>query len=263
MKCETSDSYDYTQMVVSPSFTNVPVHYDSELKYDTGWTTPLYHGYSPGGHAVFFPNNDEIFITGIRVYGCRFGDVQGNITVEIWDKNLTTLYQYCIPYEKLPFNKLEDNQSSEIFFNKVASWVDIGIPESRISSDFFIVIFTDSYGRFDLNRHGIFLGFIVQPGNFTSHVVHSNPNQIEIESGPRGNNQYDWMIGVLYTKQQTSAPNSSLKIPSNLIPESRSTVSANPLSTTSTSSVHTKAAMELPTSLLIIVLSIFLVRKIT
>lgn len=259
---EITVSPDSTQPVVSPTFTVIPVQYDSELRYDTGLIPPLYHDYSPGGFAVFFSNKDDIFIKGIRLFGCRYGDVLDNVTIEIWDKNLTKLYRYSIPYEKIPFNKLDESQRSEVFFNKIATWVNIGIPEFKVSNDFFIVIFTHSDEGYD-DEYGIFIGFEIQEGNFTSHIVHSNPNRIETEGGPAGNKQYDWRIRVLYSKQPTITPNptSNPSFPVAIVPTT--TVTTNAFPTISTWTSPTKAGSDFPIILFLILLSIYLIRRIT
>ena len=76
------------------------IQHDGILKYDTsdsGKITGTY-GMNPWGHAVFFKNKAAITITGIQLYGCKYGPkgVPNTVTIEIWDKSLKQLVAWAL-----------------------------------------------------------------------------------------------------------------------------------------------------------------------
>ena len=235
-----------------------PIRDNGILKY-----TPLTSstGSYTVNHAVFFSNTDPIAINGVRVYGFHYGDLQANVTIEIWDENLTTLYQDIIPYEKIPFQTAANRSD----FSKSKSWVTIPIPEHIVSGNFYIVLFTHSYA-FEDNKHGFSIGFTRPSDSGTSHMVKSNPNRIVDSPLIIGSNTYltkniDWMIQVLYSQpvtptivKETVKPTIAVQSTSQ---NDAGSVGAAPSSPTAPAQpVATNAAMELPVVLLTILLSI-------
>jgi hypothetical protein len=256
---------------ISPVYAGgvAPIRDNGILKYTT-FTSSI--GSYTVNHAVFFSNTVPITINGVRVYGFHYGDLQANVTTEIWDENLTTLYQDIIPYETIPFQTAANRSD----FRKSLSWVTIPIPEHIVSGNFYIVLFTHSYA-FEDNKHGFSIGFTRSSDSGTSHTVKSNPNRIVDSPVIIGSNSYltkniDWMIQVLYslpvtttsvketiTVQGTNTVKKTAQ-PTISVPSTSQTdagpFGATPSPPVPAQPVATKAAMELPVVLLTIILSI-------
>ncbi|WAC05902.1 MAG: hypothetical protein OS112_04535 [Methanoregula sp.] len=192
--------------------TATPIRDDGQLKYSILGSTTTSYSLRPWGHAVFFQNNEPIVVNGVRLYAYRYGDLDGNVRIEIWDENLKTLYKDQIPYEKLPLHRAMSDASDA---RQVISWQNIPVPDHLVTGNFYLVIFTDSYAPTE-NKHGISIGYTKPSTSSTSHTVKSNPNRIdELALNMRGESypptEVDWMIRVLYkepvattTTQQTT-----------------------------------------------------------
>jgi hypothetical protein len=180
---------------------------DGELKNDKG--VPNYYWfYRSSGHAVYFNTTNPLTITGIRIYGCKWGAENQNatVTVSIWDDHLQTLYQDQVPYAKILLNSPDANNKC----SPVARWADIPLPEHTVNGNFYVTLFTDSY-PVSANQHGIYIGFNTNSATRASHSAASNPNSI-LDAGivPSVSNisyqlsEIDWMIRVLYTQSGNS-----------------------------------------------------------
>ncbi|WAC05871.1 MAG: tetratricopeptide repeat protein [Methanoregula sp.] len=186
-----------TPPVILPVFRNKSIRYDGELGYEPAGKLTGCWAFLHKGHAVLYSNNKTIIVTGVRVAGCRYGDNDAKVRIEIWDKNLTTLYHDVIPYEKIPFNTTMPGQSCE----RDSSWIDIGLPDHEVRGDFYIVIFTDSYSISD-KEHGIYILYYTPSETGTSSIVLPNPNRIDNSTIGKQNykaGEFDWMVHVLYT----------------------------------------------------------------
>ena len=86
-----------TPQVTLPADKNETIRYDGELKYDPIGEPTGSWAFVKDGHAVFYSNNKTITVTGVRVAGCRYGKTNAKVVIEIWDKNLSTLYHDEIP----------------------------------------------------------------------------------------------------------------------------------------------------------------------
>jgi len=175
----------------------IPIKSEGIMKYDIGDKYTGTYGLKPWGHAVYFPNSDPIIIDGIQIQGVKFGELPGFVTIEIWDDNLNTLSQDLVPYDKIPLKttSIPDECNLEL------EWVTIPISPHRVTGNFYLVVFTDSY-NFDLTKHGIYLGYVIPSISGSSHTVLSLPNnrfdEIRIGSGFL-TSSIDWMIRVLYS----------------------------------------------------------------
>jgi len=263
-----------------------PIRDDGQLKYSTLTSTTLSYALKPWGHAVFFQNTAPIVVTGVRVYACRYGDLQANVSIEIWDENFTALYKDVISYEKLPLNSAMSSGSG---FLNALSWQNIAIPDHLVTGNFYIVIFTNSYA-YSENKHGISIGYTKPSTSSTSHTVKTNPNRIdELILNNKGESypptDVDWMIRVLYKEpvtittvpqttsmKETVQPTISMQALAQTSPVSTrsipspqtSPVSPQSITSPSLTSVPTptKAAMEIPVVILTIVLSLCVFRRL-
>jgi hypothetical protein len=173
---------------------------DGVLKYDAGDSGKIAgtYGMRPWGHAVLFKNNAAITITGIQVYGCKFGSGSKSIFVEIWDKDLKLLYRDPVALDEINVGKMDPVANN---CGKVASWADIPLPNHAVSGDFYIAVFTYS-PKPSATEQGMSIGYTTPSSTTSSHTVKENPNIIdEITIGQQYNpSQIDWMIRTLYKK---------------------------------------------------------------
>jgi tetratricopeptide (TPR) repeat protein len=184
-----------TAPIVLPEVRNESIQYDGELNYvpvgePTGCCALI-----QSGHAVFYTNNKTIAVTGVRVAGSRYVKTDGNVRIEIWDKNFTALYSDIIPYERIPFTDIKTDQEC---INK-SLWVDIDLPDHEVTGDFYIVIFTDSY-PVSIREHAIFIDYYTPSETETSYAVKRNPNRLDttLVGELYKTSELDWMIRVLY-----------------------------------------------------------------
>jgi hypothetical protein len=172
-----------------------------ELKSDKG--TPYSFWFlRSSGHTVYFNNSNPITITGIRIYGCKWGseNENANISVSVWDDKLQTLYQDQVPYSKVSLNPLgADNKCSNN-----AKWADIPLSGYAVNGNFFITVVTESY-PINENMHGIYVGYNLNSDTGSSHSTLVSPNRIsDTPIRPTGSktalelSEIDWMIRVLY-----------------------------------------------------------------
>jgi hypothetical protein len=263
-----------------------PIRDNGQLTYSTADSTKSSYGLRPWGHAVFFENKVPIVVDGVRLYAYRYGDLEGEVRIEIWDENLTRLYRDVIAYEKLPLHQSLSDESDRL---DVISWQNIPIPGHLVTGNFYLVIFTDSYAPKD-NKHGISIGFTTPSTSATSHTVKSGPNRIdEITMNLRGTSfpptDVDWMIRVLYsppvatTTVQATTPlkgkvksTISVQTPVQTSPVSTQGITSPQPSPASTQGIPssplapvptpTKSAMEIPVIILTIVLSLCVFRRV-
>jgi hypothetical protein len=192
-----------TPPVILPADRNESLQYDGELKYDPIGEPTGSWAFVKDGHAVFYSNNKTIDVTGIRVAGCRYGKTNAKVVIEIWDKNLSTLYHDEIPYDSLPFRTIQDDDESLTG----SSWVDIALPDHEVTGDFYIVIFTDSY-PLHIREHGIYIAYYTPSETGTSATMLTYPNRFDTPSIGKENytpDELDWMIHVLYKNPPASA----------------------------------------------------------
>jgi len=103
---------------------------ETELKYDDG---TMEKGLSIGGsdsrgHAVkFSPLDMPWTINKVKIYGARKGS--GEFSLEIWDKDLNTIYSSTFPYSK---------------FGTTPNWTEIGVQNVKVAGEFYIVLITNS-----------------------------------------------------------------------------------------------------------------------
>lgn len=192
-----------TPPIVLPEVRNTSIQFDGELGYvPLGELTGCW-SLITGAHAVFYTNNKTIVVNGVRVAGCRYGKPEGNVSIQIWDKNLTTLFRDIIPYEVIPFPAVEIGGPTCI---SNSSWVDIGISDHEVTGDFYLVIHTDSY-QLSEKEHGIFIVYSTPSETGTSYVVKRNPNRLTTYSiGGYNTSELDWMIRVVYKYPPTPVP---------------------------------------------------------
>jgi hypothetical protein len=120
-----------------PSVYAIP--HDGILKYDAGDSGMALRtfGMKPWGYAVLFNNTDTITVTGIQVYGCKFGTGNKSIFIEIWDNNLTRLYRDSVRLDELPFGRMDVDKAN---CGAVASWAEIPLPDHAVTGDFYVVL---------------------------------------------------------------------------------------------------------------------------
>lgn len=174
-----------------------PMRDDGQLKYTNLATATGTYGMRPAGHAVYFTNKDPIVITGVKMYGCKYGDTTGNVRFEIWDENLKTLFSDTVPYDKVPFR----TAATQGEIKNALDWQSMTLPDHLVSGNFYYVVFTDSapFG----SGHGMRIGFTHPTAAFTSHAVGSGPNAINektinVNTGSFTTDKVDWMIRPLY-----------------------------------------------------------------
>jgi hypothetical protein len=176
------------------------IQHDGVLKYDagdSGKATGTY-GMNPWGHAVLFKNPDTITVTGIQVYGCKFGTGDKKIFVEIWDKDLKQLYKDSIELNSISLGEMDINTGNCL---SIGSWADIPLPDHVVTGNFYVVVLTYS-PKASPTTQGMPLGFTTTSITGTSHTVKENPNVIDDITIA---NKYspaaiDWMIRAYYTK---------------------------------------------------------------
>ncbi len=186
-----------TPAVVVPAVRNTSISYDGELGYAPIGEPTGCCAFLQDGHAVYYTNNRTITVTGIRMAGCRYGDTNGNIRVEIWDKNFTTLYSDLIPYDRIPFNVVKDEGGCLA----KSSWVDIALPNHAVTGDFYMVLFSGSLPM-SQKGPGIYIVYETPSETGTSYAVMTRPNRPDQQKiGEVGYlpEEVDWMIRVLYT----------------------------------------------------------------
>lgn len=181
-----------------------PMRDDGQLKYTNLATATGTYGMRPAGHAVYFTNKDPIIITGVRIYGCKYGDNAGNVRFEIWDENMTTLYSDTVAYDKVPFR----TAATQGEIKNSLDWQSVTLPDHPVTGNFYYVVFTDSaaFGA----GHGMRIGFTQPTAAFTSHAVGGSPNQIKektinAETGSFTTDKVDWMIRPLYRDAPATA----------------------------------------------------------
>jgi len=245
------------------------IQHDGILKFDagdTGTATGTY-GMNPWGHAVLFKNPGTITVTGIQVYGCKFGTGDKKIFVEIWDKDLKQLYKDSIALNRISLGEMDVNAGNCL---AMASWADIPLPDHVVTGDFYVVVFTYS-PKASSTTQGMPLGYTTTSITGTSHTVKENPNVIDDITIA---NKYspaaiDWMIRAYYTKSaptQASASIPSLTQQNTLTFTATSpSVSASPTAqisaAPSTKSESTKADIGLCLVVISLVISVTLWKK--
>lgn len=209
------------------------LQHDAVLKYDAGDSggaiTGTY-GMRPWGHAVLFKNPDTITITGIQIYGCKFGTGDKKIFVEIWDKDLKQLYRDAIALDQIPVGVMDVSQNN---CGAVASWADIPLPNHAVTGDFYMAVFTYS-PKPNATAQGLNIGYTYPSSTATSHTVREIPNTIDdITLAQRYNpTQIDWTIRTYYTK--TVATTASTTIATTMQPNTPVTTTAVPAVTSQT-----------------------------
>jgi hypothetical protein len=197
-------------LYISPVYA---IQHDGILKYDAGDSGKIsgVYGMNPWGHAVLFKNKDAITVTGIKVYGCKFGTGTKKVFVEIWDKDLQRLYRDPVLLTDIAVGKMDVTANN---CGAVASWADIPLPDHAVTGDFYVVVFTYS-PKPDATTQGMSIGFTQPSSTGTSHTVTAIPNKINDITIQQ---QYDptdidWTIRAYYTKSvatTTSTPVPSL-----------------------------------------------------
>lgn len=246
------------------------IQHDGILKYDAGdsGTATGMYGMNPWGHAVLFKNPGTITVTGIQVYGCKFGTGDKKIFVEIWDKDLKQLYKDSIELNRISLGEMDVNAGNCL---AMASWADIPLPDHVVTGDFYVVVFTYS-PKASSTTQGMPLGYTTTSITGTSHTVKENPDVIDDITIA---NKYslaaiDWMIRAYYTKPaptQASTPVPSLTQQNNpTVTTTAPSVSASPTApisaVPSTKSESTKADIGLCLVVTGLVISILLWKKL-
>lgn len=132
MQAEPSDDEVISYPVVVTPIGQLGVGYDDGLMdHDSSM--------SPSGHAVFFSNENISKIKSIQFYGCRYDEIDQGMTVEIWDKDMKTLYSANYDYED--YFTYSYPRDSEAKFD----WIDIAIPNIQANEGFYVVLFTNSF----------------------------------------------------------------------------------------------------------------------
>jgi hypothetical protein len=187
------------------------IQHDGIFKYDTGDSgkSSGTYGMNPWGHAVLFRNKDTVTVTGIQVYGCKFGTGTKKVFIEIWDKDLKRLYRDSVLLDNIPVGQMDVNQNN---CGAVASWADIPLPNHAVTGDFYGVVFTYS-PKPSSTTQGMSIGFTQPSSTATSHTVTGDPNKIDEVTIVK---QYDptdidWMIRAYYTK--SAATTASTTVP--------------------------------------------------
>lgn len=213
------------------------IQHDDIMKYDFGDSGPVTGTWSmnPQGHAVFFKNPGTITVTGLQVFGCKFGTGEKKIYIEIWDKNLTQLYKDSLFLNDIPVEPLDLKAGKNC--DKVGTWADIPLPDHVISGDFYVVVFTYSPLANETTQ-GMFVGFTTTSITATSHTVTSNPNFIVDKTiykkySPAA---IDWMIRVYYTKSIPARTDTPII---NLTPQNVQTIATIPSSVNESLAVQT------------------------
>ena len=241
-----------------------PMRDDGQLKYTNLATASGTYGMRPAGHAVYFTNKDPIIITGVRIYGCKYGDNAGNVRFEIWDEDMTTLYRDTVPYDKVPFR----TAATQGEIKNALDWQSVTLPDHLVTGNFYYAIFTDSaaFGA----GHGIPIGFTQPSVAFTSHAVFSSPNRISEKTingvaGTWTTDKVDWMIRPLYkdapattatTAQQTTVVTTQLA--GTTAAAAEVTLAA---ASTTAAAVPTKAPVEIGVVVIAAVLGLGMIRK--
>lgn len=201
------------------------IQHDGVLKFDTGDSGKISgtYGMNPWGHAVLFKNKDTVTVTGIQLYGCKFGTGSKKVFVEIWDKNLKQLYRDPILLDEIRVGQMDVNQNN---CGAVASWAEIPLPDHVVTGDFYVAVFTYS-PKASTTTQGMYLGFTQPSSTATSHTVVENPNKIDDITIVK---QYDptdidWMIRVFY---KNSAPTTKSTPVPGLTPQNGQTTSTTP-----------------------------------
>lgn len=199
MHCRNGLSVFLVVMVVCIASAGAVLH-DGVLKYDAGdsGTVTGTYGMNPWGHAVLFKNPSALVVTGIQVYGCKFGTGTKKIFIEIWDKDLKRLYRDPVVLNDIPVGQMDVSQNN---CGAVASWADIPLPDHAVTGDFYVVVFTYS-PRASATTQGMSIGLTYPSSTASSHTVTGDPNRIDEVTILR---QYDptdidWMIRTYYTK---------------------------------------------------------------
>lgn len=176
------------------------IRHDGVLKYDTGdsGTVTGTYGMNPWGHAVLFKNPGTVTVTGIQVYGCKFGTGAKKIFIEIWDKDLKRLYRDSVVLNDIPVGQMDVSQNN---CGAVSSWADIPLPDHAVTGDFYLVVFTYT-PKAGATTQGMSIGLTYPSTTATSHTVTGDPNRIDEVTVLK---QYDptdidWMIRAYYTK---------------------------------------------------------------
>jgi len=262
-----------------------PIRSDGQLRYAEITSSNTDYSLKPWGHAVFFINEEPIVIKGVRLYAFRYGDLQANVSIEIWDENLTTLYKDVILYEKLPLHQAINENDAQ----RAKSWQTIPLPDHLVTDDFYLVIFTNSYAMKE-NKRGIAIYYTAPSTSGTSHTVKSNPNRIdELTMNMWGKSfpptDVDWMIRVLYSQpvvtntvqeptplKETVQPTISMQALAQTSPVSTQSITSQQTSPVSPQSIPaspltsvptpTKATIEIPVVILTIVFSLYVFRRV-
>jgi hypothetical protein len=157
-----------------------------------------YYGISPKGHAVYFSNNKKILVKGVKVFSGRYDNTSRTLHLQIWNKDLTTLYDSKFSYDDLPFQKISRESDSNI------SWTTIPVQDFQLDNDFYIVLFTDSKRptwdgpEKSGQTGGIRIGLDTDSWSGNSYIVQRNPNSIADWTVKTVRSDTDWMIRVVY-----------------------------------------------------------------
>lgn len=136
------------------------------------------------------------YLNKIRLYGSRYGDLNKYFNIEIWNSdpygNLATIYHDQYKYDK--FFPTIYNSKDDIKFD----WVDIEIPNVKVSKEFYVVFFSDSQAppwkiKNNAPTGGIHIG-TSDSHNKSSYVVAKNPNRILSWDFPTDRESADFMI---------------------------------------------------------------------
>jgi len=193
----------YTPPVDIPVIRNSSIAYDGELGYTSPGVPTGSWALQKDGHAVLFHNGRTITLTGVRIAGCRYGKGDGQVRIEIWDRNFTVLSSDTIPYDQVPLPAVDD----ETACLERSAWVDTSLPGHDVNGDFYLVLFTGS-GPASQKEPGIDIVYGTPTDAKTSFTVSTSPNRIaalKIGSAGYRAEEIDWMIRVLYTEPHSPA----------------------------------------------------------
>ncbi|NYT01144.1 MAG: hypothetical protein GKC10_00025 [Methanosarcinales archaeon] len=127
------------------------------------------------GHAVVFtPPGENWTLDWIGICGKLKGDPGSTFVLEVWDKDLRTLYS--------------SNYSCPAYFDQNLSWTEIDVPDLKVSEDFLVCFFESA---------NVYLG--VDLGNQSSGrsiLVSREPNRMADWTLRYPQDKTDWLIST-------------------------------------------------------------------
>jgi hypothetical protein len=175
---------------------------EGELGYDDG-EVDGYASSDSNGFAVFFSNDRKLNICGIKTCGARYDGATRKFDVDIWDKNLNTLYSASCNYTDFFPESYTPLEYSDL------KWVTINVPNIEVNGNFYVAVFTYGgpfswyKGTYELPTHkgGIVTGRDSDTESGNSFVVGKTPNRIvdweTITTWDLHQENTDWMIHVV------------------------------------------------------------------